>query len=117
MKWRIMLELAGSDSTPQMHEVGAGERSATGHTAATLGLSLAEGKAILAAVQRHLVTAQVDEHCRSRRRCDRCGAQRPLKDRRPRRLTSLFGVVAVRAAPRPVPLRRRLPAVDHAGGG
>src|SRR5215217_4423373 len=79
------------------HEVSSGERIPTGHTAATLGLSLEEGKAVLAAVQRHLVTAQVDEHCRSRRRCDRCGAQRPLKDRRPRRLVSLFGVVEVRA--------------------
>src|SRR5215218_5359017 len=97
MQWRIMLELAGSDGTPQMHEVGAGERSPTGHTAATLGLSLAEGKAILAALQRSLVAAQAEEHCRRRRRCDRCGAQRPLKDLRPRRLASLFGVVAVRA--------------------
>src|SRR5215211_4744772 len=97
MKWRIMLELAGPDGMPRMHEVGAGERTPAGHTAAALGLSLAEGKAILAAVQRHLVAAQVDEHCRDRRRCDRCGAQRPLKDLRPRRLTSLFGVVAVRA--------------------
>jgi hypothetical protein len=97
MRWRIMLELAGPDGTPQRHEVSSGERIPTGHTAATLGLSLEEGKAVLAAVQRHLVTAQVDEHCRSRRRCDRCGAQRPLKDRRPRRLVSLFGVVEVRA--------------------
>jgi hypothetical protein len=54
MRWRIMLELAGPDSTPQRHEVGAGERIASGHTAATLGLSLEEGKAVLAAVQRHL---------------------------------------------------------------
>src|SRR5215218_9262902 len=98
MRWRIMLELAGPDGTPQRHEVSSGERLPTGHTAATLGLSLEEGKAVLAAVQRHLVTAQVDEHCRSRRRCDRCGAQRPLKDQRPRRLISLFGVVEVRAS-------------------
>jgi hypothetical protein len=97
MRWRIMLELAGSDGTPQQHEIGSGERSPTGHTAATLGLGLAEGKAVLAALQRHLVAAQVDEHCRGRRRCDWCGAQRPLKDLRPRRLTSLFGVVEVRA--------------------
>src|SRR3712207_4911014 len=97
MKWRIMLALAGSDGTPRMREVGAGERSPTGHTAATLGLGLSEGKALLAALQRHLVAAQVDEHCRERRHCDRCGAQRPLRDLRPRRLVSLFGVVAVRA--------------------
>jgi hypothetical protein len=97
MQWRIMLELAGPDSAPQRHEVGSGERLPTGHTAATLGLGLEEGKAVLAAVQRHLVAAQVDEHCRGRRRCDRCRAQRPLKDQRPRRLTSLFGVVEVHA--------------------
>src|ERR671916_1154779 len=80
-----------------MHEIGAGERPPGGHSAATLGLGLEQGKAILAQVQRHLVAAQVEEHCRSRRRCGRCGAQRPLKDLRPRRLTSLFGVVEVRA--------------------
>jgi hypothetical protein len=97
MRWRIMLELAGPDDTPRRHEVGSRERVPTGHTAATLGLGLEEGKAILAALRRHLVAAQVDEHRRGRRRCDRCGAQRPLKDWRPRRLASLFGVVEVRA--------------------
>jgi hypothetical protein len=97
MRWRMVLEVVGAEGTMEAHEVGAGERPLHGHTAAMPGLGLAEGKAILAAVQRHLVPAQVDEHCRSRRRCDRCGAQRPLKDVRPRRLTSLFGVVEVRA--------------------
>ena len=98
MRWRMVLEVVGADGTRQVREVGVGGRPPTGDTAASLGLGLEEGKAILAAVRRHLVTAQADEHCRSRRRCDRCGAQRPLKDLRPRRLTSLFGVVEVRAA-------------------
>src|SRR3712207_4779984 len=93
----MVLEVVGADGRRQAHEVGTGERSPGGHTAATLGLGLEEGKAILAAVQRHLIAAQVEEHCRDRRRCGRCGAQRPLKDLRPRRLTSLFGVVVVRA--------------------
>ena len=97
MRWRVVLELAGADGTRQVHEVGTGERSPSGRAAATPGLGLEEGKAILAAVQRHLVAAQVEEHRRGRRRCDRCGAQRPLKDRRPRSLTSLFGVVEIRA--------------------
>ncbi len=99
-----MLELDGADGTRRVYEVGAGERSPAGHGAATLGFRLEEGKAVLAALQRHLLAAQVDEHCRSRRRCDRCGAQRPLKDLRPRRLSSLFGVVEVRA-PRSGPCR------------
>ena len=67
MRWRIMLELAGPDGTPQRHEVGSGERSPTGHTAATLGLGLEEGKAVLAAVQRHLLAAggACQRSCRS----------------------------------------------------
>jgi hypothetical protein len=42
-----------------------------------LGLTMAEGKMTLAGLQRHLVQAQAEEHCRRRRRCDYCGAQRP----------------------------------------
>ncbi len=80
MRWRVVLELAGADGSQQVQEVGAGEIPAGEHAAATLGLGLVDGKAILAAVQRHLVTAQVDEHCRTRRRCGYCDAQRPLKD-------------------------------------
>src|SRR4051812_5858544 len=57
MRWRIMLELAGPDGTPQRHEVSSGEHMPTGHTAATRGLSLEEGKAVLAAVQRHPAAA------------------------------------------------------------
>ena len=66
-------------------------------SAATLGLSLAEAKSVLAGLQRHLVQAQAEEHCQVRRRCPRCGGQRPLKDRRPRQLRSLFGTIEVRA--------------------
>jgi hypothetical protein len=93
-----MLELAGPDGTPQRHEVGSGKRVPTEHTAATLGLSLEGGEAVLAGVQRQLVAVQVDEHCRSRCNCDRCGAPRSLKDLRPRHQTALFGAVEVRAS-------------------
>jgi hypothetical protein len=65
-----------------VHEVSSGGRPPRpSHTAATLGLGLEDGKAVLAAVQRHLVATQVEEHCRDRRRSGHCGAQRPLKDR------------------------------------
>ena len=82
----------------------AGGSTPTACSAETVGLTLAEAKEILAGLQRDLVQAQTEEHCQSRRRCPRCGAQRPLKDRRPRRLRSLFGVVEVRA-PRFTPCR------------
>src|SRR3712207_4916623 len=44
MRWRVMLELAGADGARQVNEIGAGERPPAGHTAAALGLSLADGK-------------------------------------------------------------------------
>ena len=97
MQWRVMVELSGAVGAKQVHEVHAGGSATPGCSAATLGLSLAEAKAILAGLQRHLVPAQAEEHCQVRRRCPRCGGQRPLKDRRPRQLRSLFGTVEVRA--------------------
>src|SRR5208282_6479525 len=97
MKWRILVELAGADGSVQSHEISVGGCGTIDSSAETLGLTLAEGKKTLAGLQRHLVQAQTEEHCRNRRRCQRCGAQRPLKDIRRRRLTSLFGVVEVRA--------------------
>jgi len=95
MKWRVMVEVTGEDSAVKQHMIFEGERTGAGQ-AATLGLSLAEGKATLAGLQRALVMVQVDAHCRGCRRCTHCGTARPLKDHRPRRLVSLFGVVEVR---------------------
>jgi len=97
MKWRIFVELAGADGSVQSHEISDVGGGTIDSSAETLGLTLAEGKKTLAGLQRHLVQAQTEEHCRNRRRCQRCGAQRPLKDIRRRRLTSLFGVVEVRS--------------------
>jgi hypothetical protein len=72
MKWRVMLELVGSDGIVGVHEVGA--RAAVAEYAPRLiGLTLAEGKHLLAALQVHLVQAQAEDHSRRRRRCQRCG--------------------------------------------
>ena len=103
MKWRVVVELAGADGAVQSHEISVGG-CGTINSAEKLGLTLAEGKETLAGLQRHLVQAQTEEHCRNRRRCQRCGSQRPLKDMRRRRLASLFGVVEV-CAPRFGPCR------------
>src|SRR5271165_3620919 len=103
MKWRVVLELVEADGTARVHEVSGGAAVAE-YTPRIIGLTLAEGKHLLAAVQRHLVQAQTEDHCRRRRRCQRCGAQRPLKDQRSRRLVSLFGTVRV-CAPRFTPCR------------
>lgn len=102
MQWRVMVELTGADGSVGVHEVYIGDCPAAVCSPETLGVNQAQAKDILAGVQLHLVQAQVEEYCESRRRCPRCRAQRPLKDRRPRRLRSLFGVIAV-GAPRFAP--------------
>ena len=97
MKWRVMVELTGSDGIVRLQEVSAGGSNASECSAGTVGLMLADGKRTLAGLQDHLVRAQAEEYCRQRRGCSHCGAQRPLKDFRTRRLLSLFGTVEVRA--------------------
>ena len=96
MKWRVVLELVGADGTAAVHEVSVGATVAE-YAPRMIGLTLAEGKHMLAAVQRRLVEGQTEDHCHRRRRCQRCGMRRPLKDLRSRRLVSLFGTVEVRA--------------------
>jgi hypothetical protein len=79
MLWRVIVELTGGDGGVQWHKVHVGGNSTAACSAETLGLRLAEAKQIMAALQRHLVQAQIEEHCQIRRRCRRCTAQRPLK--------------------------------------
>jgi hypothetical protein len=104
MKWRVMVELIGSDGTIHAHEVNSGGSNTAECSAETVGLTLADGKLTLAGLQDHLVQAQTQEYCRQRRLCSHCGSQRPLKDVRARRLLSVFGTVEVRA-PRFLPCR------------
>ena len=72
MKWRVMVGAA--DGTVQLHEVSIGECTVAACSVETLGLSIADGTTTLAGL-----------HCRNRRRCLHCGAQRPLSDFRTRR--------------------------------
>jgi hypothetical protein len=50
MKWRIVVELIGADGTIGVHEVGGGD-APDEYSPRTIGLTLAEGKQILALVQ------------------------------------------------------------------
>jgi hypothetical protein len=86
--WRVMVELIAGDGTVCTHEIGSGGSNTTECSAATVGLTLTDGKRILAALQHDLVRAQAEEYCRQRRVCSHCRSQRPLKDVRARRLSS-----------------------------
>ena len=109
MRWRVMIELTSGDGAVHAREVATGSDDSAGSAVKPLGLTLADAKALLAAIQRHLVQAEVADYCRERRRCPHCKKQRPLKDVRTRRLNSLFGTVSVRA-PRFKPCRCSIPS-------
>jgi hypothetical protein len=66
MKWRVMVELIGGDGTVSTYEIGRAGSNAAECSAATVGLTLADGKRILVAVQHDLVRAQAEEYCRQR---------------------------------------------------
>jgi hypothetical protein len=103
MKWRVVTEVTRADGAVLAYEIGGGA-AVDEYSPGTVGLTLAEGKLVLAGLQHHLVQAQTEDHCCRRRRCQRCGALRPIKDKRSRRLLSLFGTVNV-SAPRFEPCR------------
>jgi hypothetical protein len=55
MKWRAVLELVGADRTAAVHEASGGAAAAE-FTPRLIGLTLAEGRHMLTAVQRALPT-------------------------------------------------------------
>jgi hypothetical protein len=78
MKWRVMLELVGPDGIVGVHEVG-GRAAVAEYVPQMIGLTLEEGKQLLAALQVHLVQAQAEDHSRRRRRCQRLARSGPSK--------------------------------------
>jgi hypothetical protein len=61
---------------------------------AALGLTLAQGKQLVALVQQEIVTAQSRDH--AVRLCRSCKAACQVKDYRPHQIATLFGQVTLR---------------------
>ena len=97
MKWRVLLELTEANGNVEARELATGHRPTSAIAAEAVGLTLAEGKSVLAAMQTELVQAQADKYCDHRRICSHCGSRRSVKDWRARQLTTLFGVVQIEA--------------------
>lgn len=98
MHVRILLQITADDSTDGMtEEVSAFEKQA--ERPEDLGLSLAEGKALTAAVQHRIVKAQVMSWVDRHRCCEACGARRRSKGSSPVVFRSLHGDVPL-ASPR-----------------
>src|SRR3954464_6449519 len=63
---------------------------------ADLGLTLLEGRRLLALVQQEIIAAQSRNHAAQRPMCRFCGATCQVKDYRPHQIATLFGQVTVR---------------------
>src|SRR4051794_6037610 len=63
---------------------------------ASLGLTLADSKQLLAGLQREIVAAQARVHAFRRPECPGCGTACRMKDYRPHAIATLFGQVVVR---------------------
>ena len=77
----------------------------------SVGLSIEDGKTILASLQRHLVEQQCALYVLFRRHCQGCGGTRPIKDYSTRTIQAVYGAVTVQS-PRRYPCRRCVPGVD-----
>ena len=61
MKWRVVMEVIRADGAVHVHEIGGGA-AVDEYSPGTVGLTLAEGKLVLAGLQHHLVQAQTEDH-------------------------------------------------------
>jgi hypothetical protein len=94
--WILRLVEAGADGDGWSMDVMEIAKSADLRDIADLGLSLAEAKQVLAALQREVVAGQARDHALRRPACHSCGGACHLKDYRQHRIATLFGQVTVR---------------------
>jgi hypothetical protein len=96
MRVRILLEAtADADPTGTVEELMSFEK--TTERPEDLGLSIAEAKRLLAAIQHQIVTAQVADWSQRHRCCDACGQPRRIKGSNPAVFRTLYGDISLRS--------------------
>ena len=107
MRWTVTLVAETEPGHVRTHELGQIERADT-ITPASLGLSIAEGKTLVAALQTAIVAAQVERHGEALRPCRHCAHPRTTKGYYTSIFRSVFGQVPMRVAGfAPARVRRR----------
>ena len=109
MQWTVRLETMTSAGEVKTTELVTFSRPGVVSTLAEVGLVLAETKTLLARLQASMLCGQVAAYAAHHRICPQCGMLQSFKDRRTRRLQTLFGTVEVEA-PRFKLCRCRQPA-------
>ena len=96
MVWIVRLVCVGAEGEEHGADVMRIARPDSLTDLASLGLTLAEGKRLLAGIQREIVAAQARDHAVRRPGCRRCEGVCRVKDYRQHAIATLFGQVAVR---------------------
>ena len=96
MAWIVRLVSTGAEGEEHSTDVLRIARPGDLTDLASLGLTLADGKRLLAGVQQELVAAQARAHAVRRPECRSCDAACRVKDYRQRAIATLFGRVTVR---------------------
>src|SRR3954468_24628264 len=96
MEWTLCLVGMETDGQSRSFEVMAISRPEGLGDIANLGLTLAEGKLLLAQVQQQLVAEQAATYAAFRPDCRSCGGTSHVKDREPHRIATLFGEVRLK---------------------
>lgn len=93
LQWTVYVQQEG---TSELVKVGSVGRPIDGATIADFGLSIPEGRALLASLQQVVTQDQVAAFDERRRCCRHCGTYRRIKDWRPRSVATGLGLVKVR---------------------
>ena len=104
MGWVLRLVETGVEGSSRSVDVMAIDCPGDLSDIADLGLTLVQGKRLVALVQQEIVTVQSRDHALRRPDCRTCTTPCQIKDYRPHQIATLFGQVTPAA---PFPLRRR----------
>jgi hypothetical protein len=96
MGWVLRLVETGVDGSSRSVDVMVIDPSGDLDDIAALGLTLAQGKQLVALVQQEIVTVQSRDHAVRRPLCRSCGTACQVKDYRPHQIATVFGQVVLR---------------------
>src|SRR3954471_20125182 len=96
MGWVLRLVEIGVEGSGRSVDVMEISRPGDLGDIADLGLTLMQGKRLVALVQQEIVTAQSQDHAARRPLCRSCGAPCQIKDYRPHQIATVFGQVTLR---------------------
>jgi hypothetical protein len=93
MKYTIRVVITADEGQTETREIACVEREDL--TPTTVGLTLAEGKAMLKALQEILVAQQMRAFLEAQRPCPHCGQRRRSKGYHTTQLRTVFGTIPI----------------------